>query len=58
MTAVQEGVQMHGERPNRLDLRRPYLFTFLIVALVLAVTGTSGAAARSSGLPGRLEERA
>lgn len=49
---------MHGERPNRLDLRRPYLFTFLIVALVLAVTGTSRAAARSSGLPGRLEERA
>lgn len=39
---------MHGERPNRLDLRRPYLFTFLIVALILAVTGTSGAAARFS----------
>ena len=42
---------MHGERPNRLDLPRPYLFTFLIVALILAVTGTSGAAARPSGLP-------
>ncbi|MGV8909469.1 MAG: hypothetical protein ACOH1Y_10840 [Propionicimonas sp.] len=51
MTATQDDVQMHGERANRPDLRRPYLFTFLIVALILAVTGTSGAAARSSGLP-------
>ena len=51
MTATQDDVETHGGRPSRLDFRRPYLFTFLIVALILAVTGTSGAAARSSGRP-------
>ena len=42
---------MHADRGDRLDLRHPYLFTFLIVSVILVVTAAAGAAAALSGLP-------
>lgn len=51
MTPHQDDAQMRGDRPGRLDVRRPYLFTFLIVIMIMVVTGASGAGAAVSGLP-------
>ena len=53
MTPHQGDAQMHGDRPDRLDFRRPYLFTFLIVIVIMVVTGVSGAGAAVFGLPTR-----
>ena len=55
MTPHQDDAQMRGDRPGRLDVRRPYLFTFLIVIMIMVVTGGHRAGHGQHGLRQHLQ---